>query len=154
MEKVLVTDEVWKELENSFHTCSIWGCRAKLLIEDDEIIIDFSLSRTKNGKIDNAFYIYVNGSISFKDEDRRTHRYWWHKKKPLWSYREQKKAEEEYIKAFGKRAFNKDKKAGDLDYLYKTIESKTPHFLSFRTLKSQYKKRFKDVDIYWLKDDE
>lgn len=135
MGKVLMTEDLWKRLEEKTNTGFF---KEKLIIGEDEIIIAFRV-----GKIKNFFCIFINGVCKGKEKPENEEKYHFEKK-----IMKTKKLLDFY-KNMAKASTGEEKKKYTENYTNKISGTYfSPFFMSFRTLKSTYKKRHKE--IYWV----
>lgn len=132
---IIVDDKVWNEIEEKIGLYT----PISLKIGEDKITIEQKISKEKI-----IYTIYINGWMKGNETEENQHKYWNEKIKRLGKtdiayfkyrikYAETKEEKEEYKKKLeGNKAFG-----------YWVM-----FFDSFRSLKSAYKKRHKE--IYWI----
>jgi hypothetical protein len=131
-----MTDEEWKKAEKAMSTT--FGS-LKMKIDG----YDITVCRERGTPMKDVLAVYVNGYIKgewlTQDCEIRRKFYYRTKKSLIKS-----KDKSEYIKKFGKRAFDKFVKANP-DKIYYTYY--LPYFGSFRTLKSHFTKNNQSIEL-------
>ncbi len=132
MEKQIITDTLWKELEEKSKNMFFW---VKFLIGEDEIIIDKKISKDKF-----KYVVFINGVMSGVETEENQIKYWFEKK--IMMKQEHKKF---YL---GMAKLHKGEEKKKYQELSKQTVLRTyliPSFGSFKALKSAYKKRHEEI---------
>ncbi len=132
MEKQIITDTLWKELEEKSKNMFFW---VKFLIGEDEIIIDKKISKDKF-----KYVVFINGVMRGVETEENQIKYWFEKKTMM---------KQEHKKFYlGMAKLHKGEEKKKYQELAKQTVLRTyliPSFGSFRALKSAYKKRHEEI---------
>ncbi len=132
-ERVLMTNELWSELEKEAYNSPFF--RKRFLIGEDIITVSSGINKNKI-----TYSIYINGVMRGAEEKEKQDKFWFGRVKRF------SKKEKVALKKLAKLSEGEEKK----EYLekYKTGRMYTyriPFFDSFRSIKNQYKKLEEDV---------
>lgn len=132
MEKQIITDTLWKELEEKSKNMFFW---VKFLIGEDEIIIDKKISKDKF-----KYVVFINGQMKGAEIEENRKKYWFEKKFMV------KKKDKNFYLGMAKLSKGEEKKKYQ-ELAKQTVSSTyfTPYFGSFKALKSAYKKRHEEI---------
>lgn len=132
MEKQIMTDTLWKELEEKSKGMFFF---VKFLIGEDEIQIQKRISRDKF-----KYLTFINGQMKGAEIEENQRRYWFEKKVML------KQEHKKYYTSMAKLHKGEEKKK------YQELAKQTvlrtyftPYFGSFKALKIAYKKRHEKI---------